>query len=87
MDLTLVLHPVLFLIGVFGDFAWAKWSQHCTAKNPYFAANWSFLIYVFGLAYTMSIVESQWTLVICYLVGSYAGTVLAVKSNKDEVDE
>jgi len=78
----IVLTIALFFVGIFGDFAWAKWSENCSKKKPYLAANWSFMIYVFSLAYTMSIVEGKWQLVIAYLIGSYIGTVLAVKSNK-----
>jgi len=79
---TALLCLLLFLAGIGGDYCWAKWTKASNNSQPYVAANWSFMIYVFSLAYTVSIVEAKWFAVGFYLVGSYIGTVLAVRQSK-----
>lgn len=70
------------LLGFVMDWVWAKYTVSMTEGRPFVAANYSFLIYLFGLFYTMMIVAGKFELVAGYLVGGYAGTYFAVKRKK-----
>jgi len=73
----------LFLAGVGTDYAWAKWTQASNQHKPYVAANWTLAIFIFGLIYTLTIVDRQWHLIASYLLGGWIGTVIAVKKKPE----
>lgn len=78
---------ILYLIGacVLGfcmDWVYAKYTVYAADGNPFSAANFSFLIYVFGLMYTLMIIDKRFDMVAAYLVGGYAGTFLGVRRKK-----
>lgn len=71
-----------FLLGLATDWIWTKWMQNVSAKQAVWAANWSVLVYIVGLMYTMLIIQQAWIPIVAYLVGGWIGTYFAVKMSK-----
>jgi hypothetical protein len=70
-----------FFLGLATDWIWTRWMQNVAANNPIVAANWSVLVYVVGLMYTMLIIGHAWVPIAFYLVGGWIGTYLAVRKH------
>lgn len=82
--LTAILPLISFLFGATTDYIWCKWMDNVTNKNPFYAANWSVLIIIIGLAYTKIIIDGQWMAVITYINGAYLGTYYAVYKSRSK---
>lgn len=67
-----------FFLGLITDWIWTRWMQNVAVKNRVYAANWSVLVYVVGLMYTMLIIGNAWIPIAFYLAGGWIGTYLAV---------
>lgn len=68
-----------FILGVVTDFVWAKYMQSVTVHKAFSAANWSILIYVCGIYYTLLVVEHNIAAILAYLVGGWIGMYCSVK--------
>lgn len=80
MDFKLVLE----MLAVFGgamllDGVWAKYIQAAAAGKKLAAANWSFLIYVFGSVITLTYVADHRAIVPA-AIGSWLGTYIGTKN-------
>jgi len=78
-----VEHPywmmmISFVLAVFTDVVWAKWSHAIKIHNAICAANWSAFIYLFGIVYTLVVMEKDLLQIIAYVAGAWVGTYLAV---------
>jgi hypothetical protein len=73
---------IVFLLGFFTDFVWAKWAKNVKEYRPILAANWSVLIFLCNLFYTLLIIEKSFGLISLYLVGCWVGTYIGVKYSK-----
>jgi hypothetical protein len=70
------------ILGIVTDTVWVKWTAASNALHPVVAANWSAMIYVFGVSYTLIIVESNLLQIGAYVVGGWLGTFLTVWHHK-----
>jgi len=82
-----VEHPywmmlVSFILAVLTDAVWTKWSNAIKIHHAVYAANWSSLIYLFGIVYTLVVMEKDLLQIIAYVVGAWVGTYLAVWHNR-----
>ena len=68
-----------FIAGFSCDFFYTKWTEMCVKKHAFAASNWSALVYISSLCWTVIIVEEQYYMIVAYILGSYAGTYIAVK--------
>ena len=85
----LTLHPVLtfivaFLVGFITDVVWAVWAHSVNDKKPIKAANFSVLIYIFGMCYTLLIIDKNLMPILGYMLGGWLGTFLTIKYHKNE---
>lgn len=76
----------IFLAAGLLDAVWAKYIQAAAAGKKLAAANWSFLIYVFGSTITLSYVANHW-LIVPAALGSWLGTYLGTKKDNAPVVE
>lgn len=72
-------------LGIGTDYAWTRWALASTNHQAVIAANWSVMIFVCGLMYTIQIVERNWVGVLLYIIGCWIGTFMAVRK-KDAVN-
>ena len=84
----LTLHPVFAsiiacLVGFFTDMVWAVWANSVGEKRPIKAANFSVLIYLFGMCYTLFIIDKNLIPILGYVVGGWLGTFLTIRYNKN----
>ena len=70
---------IVFILGFLTDVVWANWAISVKKNSPIAAANLSVLIYIFGLMYTLVIIDKNLFLIFMYLLGGWLGTYLAVK--------
>jgi len=73
-----VLAIVALILGFMTDVVWCEWAKQINNRNRFLAANWSALIYIFGVTYTLIIIEKQIVPILAYLIGCYFGTFFAV---------
>lgn len=77
----IVLCVGAFILGLATDWIWTKWMQNVSLGNRVYAANWSVLVYIVGMMYTMLIIGNAWVPIIFYLIGGWIGTYFAVKEH------
>jgi hypothetical protein len=70
---------VAFVLGFLTDIVWARWAISTKLNKAFAAANFTIFIYLFGLIYTLFIIEKNLLLVGMYILGGWIGTYLAVK--------
>jgi len=76
---------VAFVLGWITDLVWAKWAISTKLNKAFAAANFSILMYLFGIIYTLLIIEKNIILIAIYIAGGWLGTYIAVKyGNKKE---
>jgi hypothetical protein len=75
---------VAFILGFFTDLVWAKWAISTKTNRALAAANLSVFIYIFGLIYTLFIIEKNILLIGLYMFGGWVGTFMAVRHSKKE---
>ena len=76
---------LIFLAAALLDGVWAKYIQAAASGKKLAAANWSFLIYVFGSTITLAYVAHPWAIVPAAL-GSWFGTYFGTKNNAPVVE-
>ena len=76
---NIFLYLGAFSLGFLMDWVYAKYVSYTAEKEPIKAANYSFLIYVFGILYTLMIIDKQFYMIGAYLIGGYLGTYYGVK--------
>lgn len=69
---------VSFILAVFTDIIWTRWSHAIKSNRALAAANWSVLMYVFGIVYTLVVMEKAILQIVAYVVGAWVGTYFAV---------
>ncbi len=79
---TFLLCIAGFILGLITDWVWTRWMQNVADKQAIFAANWSVLVYIAGLCYTMLIIGGAWIPIVFYLIGGWIGTYYAVKEHE-----
>ena len=67
-----------FLLGVLTDLVWVMWTKNANDLKPLAAANWSALIYLFGVIYTLVIIEKNVWQIGAYCLGAWVGTFWTV---------
>jgi len=80
-----MLHPVFafiiaFIIGYLTDFVWSMWAISTHKKRAVASANFSVLIYIFGMFYTLFIIEKSLIPILGYIMGGWIGTFLTVRN-------
>jgi len=73
---------IAFILGLLSDVVWAKWAVSIKKDQPCIAANFSVLIYIFGMMYTLFIIDKNLGLVVSYVLGGWLGTYLTVKFSR-----
>ncbi len=71
-----------FIVGFISDFIWAKAIRSVNGRYPFYAANWSTLLYGCGLLSTELVVERKFAAIAAFIVGGYLGTLLGVWRRK-----
>jgi len=69
---------ISFILAVVTDAVWAKWSHAITNSRACAAANWSALMYLFGIIYTLVVLEKDILQILVYVFGAWVGTFLTV---------
>jgi len=82
----ILIYTAVFTVAFFGDFCWAKWQRACQDHRAYHAANWSCAIFFSSIAYVYFVAEQHWGLLAIFIVGSYVGTVSAIKHGEKYED-
>lgn len=72
-----------FLIAVFLDWCWARYTLALTARRAHAAAFWSTVLYLSGAALTLNVVAHPWLLAPAAL-GCYVGTWLALREKSGD---
>jgi hypothetical protein len=73
---------IAFMLGWLTDWVWAKWTLCIKNNNALGAANFSVLMYLFGIIYTLFIIDKSILPLILYITGGWIGTYFAVKYSK-----
>jgi hypothetical protein len=69
---------ISFTLAVLTDAIWTKWSHATTKHQAVYAANWSVLMYIFGIVYTLVVMEKAVLQILAYVVGAWVGTYLTI---------
>ena len=69
---------IAFILGAFTDVVWVHWNVSSNRLRPCGAANWSALIGVFSVIYTLIIVEKNFWQIAAYIAGAWVGTYVTV---------
>ncbi len=67
-----------FIVGLVSDFIWAKAIRSVNGRYPFYAANWSTMLYMCGLLSTELVVERKFVAIVAFIIGGYLGTLLGV---------
>lgn len=74
-----IMAVISFVLAVVTDAIWAKWSRAVAKDYAAPAAHWSALMYLFGIIYTLIIMEKDMLQVFAYVGGAWVGTYFTVK--------
>jgi hypothetical protein len=77
--------PLVFMATFLADVCWTKYMIHVNKHNPLAAANWSTAIIFMGAFTVISYNTNHW-LIIAAGLGSWAGTYLTVRRERNKVN-
>lgn len=67
-----------FIMGFLTDIVWTRYSANVSKSNAVYAANWSVLIYLFGVYATYLLIDKEYIPMVAFAIGGWIGTYFAV---------